>query len=66
MVRRTFATLIQKHGTIKDAQTQMRHASADLTLRTYMQAIPESVREAVNRMERSIVAKIPKGSDTVQ
>ena len=43
----------------------MRHASPDLTLGTYMQAIPESVCEAVNRMEQSL-AKITKGSDTVQ
>jgi hypothetical protein len=51
-------------GTIKGAQAQMRHASPDLILRTCMQAIPESVRDAVYRFEQSL-ASIP-GSDTIQ
>ena len=44
-LRRTFATLMQKCGTIKAAQAQVRHASAALTLGTYMQTLPGSVRE---------------------
>ena len=64
VLRRTFATVIQKHGTIKDAQAQLRHASPDLTLRTYMQAIPESVQEAVDSLERELTK--PPGGDTIQ
>ena len=64
VLRRTFATVIQKHGTIKDAQAQLRHASPDLTLRTYMQAIPESVQEAVDSLERELTK--PTGGDTIQ
>ncbi len=65
VIRRTFATLIQKHGSVKDAQTQLRHASPNLTVGTYMQAIPESVREAVNSFEQAIES-IPEESSTIQ
>lgn len=65
VLRRTFATLIQKHGSVKDAQAQLRHASPNLTVGVYMQAIPESVKEAVNSFEQAIEA-IPKESDTIQ
>ena len=53
-----------KHGTIKDASAQMRHTSPDLTLRTHVQAIPESARNAVNRFEQSLASI--SGSDTIQ
>ena len=53
-LRRTFATLMQKCGTIKDAQTQLRHASAALTLGTYIQAIPSSVKDAVELLDGMI------------
>ncbi len=52
--RRTFATLIQKFGTVKDAQAQLRHRSPRLTAGTYMQVIPESVLAAVEEMDRSL------------
>ena len=64
VLRRTFATLMQKHGSVKDAQAQLRHASPNLTVGVYMQAIPESVREAVNSFEQAIDA-IQEESGTI-
>ena len=64
-LRRTFATLMQKCGTIKDAQTQLRHASAALTLGTYMQAIPDSVKEAVELLDGMISKQGVAGSRSV-
>ncbi len=49
-LRRTFATLIQKVGSVKDAQAQLRHASPQVTLGVYMKAIPESIRRAVEAL----------------
>lgn len=60
-LRRTFATHMQKCGSVKDAQTQLRHASPNLTVGTYMQAIPESVKEAVERLDRRLCPPEPKG-----
>ncbi|HUG80613.1 MAG TPA: hypothetical protein VML01_03050 [Bryobacterales bacterium] len=40
-LRRTFATLVQGKGSVKDAQAQMRHAHAATTLGIYTQAIPD-------------------------
>jgi integrase len=50
VLRRTFSTLAQKHGNVKDVQRQMRHAKPDLTAEVYMQAIPESVQKMVAEM----------------
>lgn len=60
-LRRTFATQMQKCGSVKDAQTQLRHASPNLTVRTYMQAIPASVKEAVERLDQRLCPPEPKG-----
>ena len=60
-LRRTFATQMQKCGTVKDAQTQFRHASPNLTVGTYMQAIPDSVKEAVERLDQRLFPPEPKG-----
>jgi len=51
ILRRTFATWMQKCGTIKDVQRMLRHSSPNLTVGVYMQAIPESVKQAVNDLE---------------
>ena len=61
VLRRTFATLMQKCGTIKDVQAMLRHASPNLTLGTYTQAIPESVKEAVRNVEQMVSIPDPKG-----
>ena len=47
-------SILQKCETIKDAQTQLRHASAALTLGTYRQAIPDSVKDAVELLDGMI------------
>jgi len=59
ILRRTFSTLAQQHGTVKDIQRQMRHAKPDLTAENYMQVIPESVRAMVDAMYQSLI--LPAG-----
>ncbi|MDQ2776755.1 MAG: site-specific integrase [Acidobacteriota bacterium] len=44
IIRRSFSTLSQKHGSIKDAQALMRHSDAATTMGIYQQEIPKSVR----------------------
>ena len=51
VLRRTFATWMQKYGTIKDVQRMLCHSSPNLTVGVYMQAIPDSVKQAVNDLE---------------
>lgn len=45
--RRTFATHFQSYGSVKDAQSQLRHARAETTLNHYQKQIPESTKAAV-------------------
>src|SRR5262249_22859224 len=42
VMRRTLGTDLQKHGTMKDAQGALRHASIKTTADVYMQEIPQS------------------------
>lgn len=58
-LRRTCATWFQKVGTVKDAQSQLRHATPMLTAQRYMQAIPESVRQAVSELDRITTPEKP-------
>ncbi len=55
VLRRTFGTPMQKHGTMKDVQAHLRHASITTTGNIYVQEIPESVRSAVNATTREIL-----------
>jgi hypothetical protein len=55
VLRRTFGTTMQKHGTMKDVQAHLRHASITTTGNIYVQEIPESVRAAVNATTREIL-----------
>jgi integrase len=55
MLRRTFTTHFQRHGSPKDAQAQLRHANLKMTSR-YMQAIPESVKRAVEALDAEVTA----------
>jgi integrase len=55
ILRRTFGTTMQKHGTLKDVQAHLRHASITTTGDIYVQEIPESVRTAVNATTREIL-----------
>lgn len=57
VMRRTLGTDLQKHGTMKDAQGALRHASIKTTADVYVQEIPESVRAAINSRTRAILAK---------
>jgi integrase len=52
--RRTCATWFQKVGTTKDTQALLRHSSATTTLGEYVQAIPESVRAAVEALDAKL------------
>jgi integrase len=63
ILRRTFSTLAQKHGTVKDVQRQMRHAKPDITAEVYMQAIPESVQKMVADMYAQL---LKPATETVQ
>ena len=56
-LRRCCATRMQKCGNVKDAQAHLRHASPDMTVGTYMQAIPESVRAAVEALDADLMGK---------
>ena len=51
---RTLGTDMQGHGTMKDAQQILRHASIKTTAEIYMQEIPASVRTAINSRTRVI------------
>ena len=55
VMRRTLGTDLQKHGTMKDAQTVLRHASIKTTANEYMQPIPESVRAALNSRTQAVL-----------
>jgi len=57
VMRRTLGTDLQKHGTMKDAQGVLRHASIKTTANVYMQEIPASVRAAINSRTRAVLAK---------
>lgn len=57
VMRRTLGTDMQQHGTMKDAQRILRHASIKTTGNVYMQEIPTSVMAAINSRTRAILAK---------
>jgi hypothetical protein len=48
VMRRTMGTDMQHHGTLKDAQGALRHASIKTTGDIYMQPLEESVVRAVS------------------
>lgn len=56
-MRRTCATYLQSHGTVKDVQAHLRHASATTTLGVYVQEIPASVRAAVEALDAALSPK---------
>lgn len=55
-MRRTLGTDLQDHGTVKDAQSAMRHASIRTTADVYMQPIEKNVVKAVNSRTRKILS----------
>lgn len=54
--RRTFSTHFQRHATIKETQTQMRHTDAATTLGIYTQTIPEGLAAAAESWDREITS----------
>ena len=55
VMRRTLGTDLQKHGSLKDAQGALRHASIRTTADVYMQVIDRSVLEAVNSRTETVL-----------
>ena len=56
VMRRTLGTDMQKHGSMKDAQGALRHASIKTTGDVYVQTIEESVLSAMNSRTTGILA----------
>jgi len=54
VMRRTVATDLQHHGTLKDAQAALRHKSAATTANIYIQPVSTSVRAALNARTESV------------
>ena len=60
VLRRSFATWLAKANVpVKDAQALMRHSRASLTLDVYQQFIPESQRQAVERLPGLVPRAVP-------
>jgi integrase len=55
VMRRTLGTDLQKHGTLKDAQAALRHASIRTTGDVYVQPIEQSVLQAVNSRAAAVL-----------
>jgi len=53
-LRRTFATQVRGIGTVKDAQTQLRHSNATTTMNVYTQEIPASVKATVEALDQRL------------
>jgi hypothetical protein len=54
-MRRSLGTHLQGHGTLKDAQGALRHASITTTGNVYVQVIEKSVMDAVNSHATSVL-----------
>jgi integrase len=55
VMRRTLGTDMQKHGTLKDTQGILRHASIRTTGDIYVQSIEASVQQAVNSRTSAVL-----------
>ncbi len=55
VMRRTLGTDMQQHGTLKDAQGMLRHASIKTTADVYVQTIEQSVLAAVNSRTSAVL-----------
>ncbi len=64
--RRTCATLLQKHGNLKDAQSHLRHASSATTMKHYIQQIPASTRAAIEGLDAELFGSKPIARLSVQ
>ena len=61
VMRRTLGTDLQRHGTMKDIQGALRHASIKTAGDVYVQPIPSSVRAAINARTEEILANSRTG-----
>lgn len=59
VLRRTFATNAQGHGSAKDVQAHLRHSDIGTTLNEYTQPIAESVRKLVNAVADDVMTSKP-------
>src|SRR5215510_9047861 len=59
-------TDLQQHGTMKDAQRILRHASIRTTANVYMQPIPASVMSSINSRTKAILGDWEPKSAKVQ
>jgi hypothetical protein len=50
---------MQGKGSIKDIQAHLRHAQPNVTADVYMQAIPESVRRAIESLDKLLMTSRP-------
>jgi len=62
MLRRTCSTYMAQITTVKDVQAHLRHSSAKTTLEHYIKSVPESVRVAVESLDR-LLKSIPSGQE---
>ena len=53
-LRRSCATHMQHLGSVKDIQAHLRHARPNVTAEVYIQEIPDSVRAAVESLDRKL------------
>src|SRR5579872_357056 len=62
VMRRTLGTDMQQHGTLKDTQGMLRHASIKTTGDVYVQTIKQSVLAAVNSRKSAVLGdwKMPR------
>lgn len=63
VMRRTLGTDMQSHGTLKDTQSILRHASIQTTGDVYMQKIEQSVVQAVNSRTEAVLDGAKVSSD---
>jgi integrase len=57
MLRRTCSTYMAQITSVKDVQAHLRHTNAKTTLEHYIKSVPESVRVAVESLDRLLKSK---------
>lgn len=61
IMRRSFAALANDSGAgIKDIQAQLRHSKTSTTADVYVQPIPDSVRLAIEELDRRMRERSPE------
>jgi len=63
MLRRTCSTYMAQITCVKDVPAYLRHTNATTTLEHYIKSVPESVRIAVESLDR-VLKKKPSRSKT--